>query len=341
MKNDLSCAVVRDLLPSYTEGLTEPETTQTVAAHLNTCPDCAARYRAMASSQGDFSTEAAKEVDYLKQVRKKSRKTAVRAVLLVLLAVLAAGWAKLFLIGTPMEGGYTNAVYNEGDNTLSLQMYNPNSGTALIRIMPDTADGVMTITGREVLVSFLHPNPAESRMDIPLEGLNKIVAFGRTVWQDGIIVNDITGQLFNAKTPYVGDPSAFTAADGVSGILHLYHFLPAVDHTHELQTKEEPYGWTMVYEEGSSLWDEQMERSGVMALALIGNLGEFSWRWADSPQLHTVTLEEANKALPTLVDNYNAIHGTHWTALPSVKDYAATPAALQQLFSVLEMRPLY
>ena len=28
MKNDLTCAVVRDLLPAYTEGLTEEETNQ-------------------------------------------------------------------------------------------------------------------------------------------------------------------------------------------------------------------------------------------------------------------------------------------------------------------------
>ena len=30
MKNDLTCAVVRDLLPAYTEGLTEQETNEAV-----------------------------------------------------------------------------------------------------------------------------------------------------------------------------------------------------------------------------------------------------------------------------------------------------------------------
>ena len=40
MKNDLTCGVVRDLLPSYVEGLTAPETNEAVERHLS---DCAAR----------------------------------------------------------------------------------------------------------------------------------------------------------------------------------------------------------------------------------------------------------------------------------------------------------
>lgn len=39
MKNDLTCAVVRDLLPSYVEGLTSEETNEAVDAHLAQCPD--------------------------------------------------------------------------------------------------------------------------------------------------------------------------------------------------------------------------------------------------------------------------------------------------------------
>ena len=34
MKNDLTCGVVRDLLPSYVEGLTSQETNQAVETHL-------------------------------------------------------------------------------------------------------------------------------------------------------------------------------------------------------------------------------------------------------------------------------------------------------------------
>ena len=36
----LDCCVVRDLLPSYLEGLTEEETARAVAAHLESCEAC-------------------------------------------------------------------------------------------------------------------------------------------------------------------------------------------------------------------------------------------------------------------------------------------------------------
>ena len=41
MKNDLTCGVVRDLLPSYVEGLTSPESNTAVERHLSGCPECA------------------------------------------------------------------------------------------------------------------------------------------------------------------------------------------------------------------------------------------------------------------------------------------------------------
>ena len=50
MKNDLTCAVARDLLPSYVEGLTSEETNGAVEAHLAACPECAALAEAAAES---------------------------------------------------------------------------------------------------------------------------------------------------------------------------------------------------------------------------------------------------------------------------------------------------
>ena len=50
MKNDLTCGVVRDLLPSYVEGLTSPESNAAVERHLSECPDCAQLRTALAGA---------------------------------------------------------------------------------------------------------------------------------------------------------------------------------------------------------------------------------------------------------------------------------------------------
>ena len=34
MRNETSCSIIRDLLPNYAEGLTSPETSEVVKAHL-------------------------------------------------------------------------------------------------------------------------------------------------------------------------------------------------------------------------------------------------------------------------------------------------------------------
>ena len=53
MKNDLTCGVVRDLLPSFVEGLTCPETNAAVEAPLAACPACARLREAMAAPEGE------------------------------------------------------------------------------------------------------------------------------------------------------------------------------------------------------------------------------------------------------------------------------------------------
>lgn len=44
MRNETSCSIIRDLLPNYAEGLTSPETSEVVKAHLETCHTCRSLY---------------------------------------------------------------------------------------------------------------------------------------------------------------------------------------------------------------------------------------------------------------------------------------------------------
>ncbi len=91
MKNDLACEVVRDLLPSYIDGLTSPETSALIEAHLKNCEGCRTIHGEMTGREPPKAE--APEVDYLKKVRssgQRLRRMVVMAGCAVILLAVAA-----------------------------------------------------------------------------------------------------------------------------------------------------------------------------------------------------------------------------------------------------------
>lgn len=335
MKDNLPCAVVRDLLPIYVEGLTEPETNAAVEAHLKTCPACTARLAAMRAPEPPPEAETAKEVDYLKKVKRRSWKRVVLAVLVTVLVLMGALAAKLFLLGS--AAGPESMVFyvEQSDETLSLRISSVASANAYWGWNTKSQDGVVEISAREGLVSPLH-STASAKLDIPLEGVQEVYLCGRLIWQEGTIT---AGQalkqfetLYEARTPYVGNPSALNEVAQALNLSRLGSY------TFRLQTGTEPYGWTVDFtQEIEGLTNELMPYLAPQMLAVVGNLGTVSWTCPDdqgNPQTHTITLEEVNARLAELTDAYNDANGTDWEALESVKDYAQSPVMLQRLDAI-------
>ena len=321
MKNDLTCGVVRDLLPSFVEGLTCPETDAAVEAHLAACPACARLREAMAAPEGD-PEEQAKEVDYLKAVKRKSGRRVVMAIVCTVLLLAAAFAAKVFIIGAPAQKGELVVLDSvEEDGILRLSVSTPLSATAYWGWHVDTDGSIANISARSVLVSPLFPNGGAA-VEVPLEGVTEVRLCGLVVWQNGVVIENGTARLYEAKAPYVGDISALNR---VAAALNIQS--GCGPYLSSLQTSHEPYGWTLefsnVYTEQDSVWlDDTMEHDlAPLMLALVDNLGEVSWTYQTqdgAARTRTVTLAEADAALPR-----------------PVKDYAATPADLQQLLSLL------
>ena len=173
-------------------------------------------------------------------------------------------------------------------------------------------------------------------LDIPLEGVQEVYLCGRLIWQEGTIT---AGQalkqfetLYEARTPYVGNPSALNEVAQALNLSRLGSY------TFRLQTGTEPYGWTVDFtQEIEVLANELMPYLAPQMLAVVGNLGTVSWTCPDdqgNPQTHTITLEEVNARLAELTDAYNDANGTDWEALESVKDYAQSPVMLQRLDAI-------
>lgn len=101
---DIDCNIIKDLLPTYIEGLTSGESNQMIENHLDGCEECRLLTAAL-KSEVKFSSESVNgEIDYMKKVRSKRKKlliTTIAVCALVFGALLAIG-VKTFIIGSPV-----------------------------------------------------------------------------------------------------------------------------------------------------------------------------------------------------------------------------------------------
>lgn len=351
MKNipELPCAIVEDLLPAYVEGLTSEETTAAVEAHLASCPACAAKRAAMGAEEGPSPEEAeetAREVDYLKAVRRRSRRRVAAAILCTVLVLLLGFAAKIFVIGEPLGPTGVTVAAQRMDDVLRVKISSAVSGNAFWDWTVENQDGVVVITARSVLASPLFRD-GTGTVEVPLEGVTEIwlgeAGEGRMIWQEDTGISADAWALYQAQTPYVGNNSA---VGKVLAEVDTWYGPPIVDYTISLQTSAEPYGLTIHFDDvtahilgaGKSI-DDRMYAIAPSLLALIGNLGQVQWTYAapdGTAVTRSVTLEEVDAALPDWIAAYDLDAGADWTAPESVKDFAASPAAVQRLLELTD-----
>lgn len=342
MKNDLTCGVVRDLLPSYVEGLTSQETNTAVECHLADCPDCT-RLRADLAGETPPPPEEVKEVDYLKKVKRRGRRRVVAAVAVTVLVLALGIAAKLFLIGSPANWdtweNYNFTARTNVPNQLDISFY-PDE-------LPDTAyynwnvtneNGIVRVSARKVLPSVFH-DTSEHWEHISLSGVREVWVANQLVWQGGVVISPQMDRVYQAKTPYVGD------APAVGQVVQSLMFNLFGGYTMELQTSAVPYRLTLRY--SSPFTPEGMEGSTqdlfqymAATLVAIGNLDEIECAFQDEdgqPWSYVLTVEELNQALPQIVSAYNErlLSKKDCPLYASVKDYGNSCADMDQLYDAM------
>ena len=336
MKNDLTCGVVRDLLPSYVEGLTSGETNAAVERHLAGCPDCTARRDAMAAPE-ETAAEQSREVDYLKAVKRRSGRRVVIAILCTMLLILAGFALKIFVIGSPaQEGELIASGFEEENGVLCLSVTTPYSATAYRGWTVDISDGVANIGARSVLVSPLFPDGGDT-VKVPLDGVEEVRLCGRVVWQDGVAIQHETARLYETRTPYVGD---MPALNRVANALDIQGSLGP--YTNSLHTSSRPYDWTLELANPRAViaqFESSMNAVAIPLLALVDNLDQVTFAYTDvegQSYQYTVTKEDAIEILQARMERLEEIgwktEELGLTLLDSVKDYAASPAEFQRLY---------
>lgn len=117
---------------------------------------------------------------------------------------------------------------------------------------------------------------------------------------------ELAEMLYKAKHPYIGDMPAngrLTSDLCIQEVLGNFKT--------QLQTKEEPYGWTFEFEEvdkNKEAWFNQiMTKNAYVLLSLVDNLSEVTWSYqiGTETKQQSLNLEQAYKKLEKDVKSYN------------------------------------
>lgn len=168
-----------------------------------------------------------------------------------------------------------------------------------------------------------------------------LLAFGTNSTEKEEAVPEIQGDwseaaqhLYDARNPYVGDISANGRVIGA--IREAWpEFAEITAFKNELQTSEEPYGYTLILEEagGELSLDEEQEDSlgsimppvATLMLALIDNLGEVRWSYL---------MEQDGQEVP-VISYWNTENAENFYHIENIKDYGTSPEKVQELLDLL------
>ncbi len=341
MKNDLSCDVVKDLLPSYIDELTSADSNKAVGEHLSKCESCREAYKAMCPDKQSAKANIQKEVDYLKSIKKKNVKKVRKAVLwtvgslLVAFAVFIA--TMLFIVGEPVNGYTDRPTVTEKDGTLYLEFHNPNSAYSYAHWNTrytgnSDGKGDISLSARSVLSSPIYSS-GDRITKLDLKDIHSVSFMGFLLWRDGLIIQPEAEQIFSRQRAYAGSVSNMGF---VLGALKL----PNIEATSSIQSDSEPYGWTIHYNQPLDEADVSlMYKNAPLVLSLVDNLGEFGFTCPDGKggeYNYRVSVSDVEAKLPELYKEYNEKNGTDWKPLENLKDYTGSIYYFQQLLDVLD-----
>lgn len=279
MKNNLSCEIVEDLLPSYIDGLTGEVTNTAIREHLSRCEKCKATMEAMAEPYTQTKiAEEKKEIDFLKKTRRKNIKSKIFSILSVIL-ILA-----IVSVSIPFTRNYTlmtSELYCDlavVDDSFIFTAAAKDSDFAIRNVEHKIENGVL-----EVYFIAGKRAPFNSKKffkwEYPSKDVLQVEVSDEIIWAKGEHISSITSDVYLLKTPYIGDMSHNSM---IASALNIREHLGTF--TNALTTSKEPYAWEIVLSNPivSQNIDEKRELMTAYAyvlLAVIGNLSEVKFSY--------------------------------------------------------------
>ncbi len=116
----MKCEIIKDLLPSYIDGLTSSESNLEIEDHLNNCPQCKEIFEQMKAEVRAENTEY--NIEKIKPFKKLNRKV-FKAVLttLIVCTLVVVSYLYFFGFGWKVNSGDMNIDYVYKDDKISFE----------------------------------------------------------------------------------------------------------------------------------------------------------------------------------------------------------------------------
>ncbi|MGN0266236.1 MAG: DUF4825 domain-containing protein [Lachnospiraceae bacterium] len=301
MSKKIPCEMIQDLFPSYIEELTSDVSNQLIEEHMEDCPDCRQVLKRMQDPAVETEDDGnQKEIDFLKKEKRKRKYLMIGSFLGALLLAGLIFFARMYLIGAEIAGEYISAEIEITGNEISVNAATLDSDMRITDIIYEETDGISNIRFKgvhQLPVSFLKSDTEFRKTFVSEDEIREVVMGKTIVWADGYRISPITSAVYRSAHPYIGnmsDNGDTVRALNMTGYLGSFR--------NELQTKEEPFSWTMCLDHSFSFnrkehLEKKMHAYACAILAVIDNLGELTFEYAidGTPCSLTVTAAEAGE----------------------------------------------
>ena len=293
MKNNLSCAIVQDLLPNYAESLTSEETNIEIKNHLDNCTVCQSIYETMVEQSVESAQLEQKEIDFLKKTRNRTRRIVISAFIGAFLTILLLFIADVFFIGNKLEHVNVTRILFKDDNTIEVNgNCDGNMGFKKLDVVEE--GGCLSLNFKGTRKSGIYHNDFSTTYTAN-NPITEICVGNQIVWKDGISISRSTSALYETRHDYAGDMSA---NEKTAVALNMKNIM--LGYTNELHTSKEPYGWSLITqvdlkEQNKDVLQQNLKNRAYAILASIGNLSYVTYQYVYNGEIVTlkVTADEA------------------------------------------------
>ncbi len=324
--NKLTCGIVRDLLPSYVDGLTCEETNEAVEVHVEDCQECSEILKMMQAPEE--ATVQVEEVDYLKKVRRSWIKRAIIIGLVLMVCGVSALAYRVFWVGYGIDASSLMYQVEREGKTIWIHGTTGEGNIGISRVVWEKKDDVVDIKVFAAPKTFWNEQDFHTSVTLSSMPLNQIRLNGTILWDHGKVIHPKVSALYEHRNPYVGDMSANGAIARI--LFGTFDTLGIVGkygtYNNELQTSTEPYGWSLWIREEQEGSLKELEKSmradSFVMLATIENLGYVEWEFEVDGEMHKLKFTEED--------------ATEFLGM-DIKSWVESVSKLQELCEILDI----